>query len=123
MTNSLQDKGLSKIRFAQQELCKQYASEYVESSLEMIVGLSLGVQQDEFPIHGLRHPIEKGTTGWYIWHGDYSDDPEFFQPVHVRHLIKQDSLVLKYLGLAPGWRFLMAPDYEDVWQDLSLLDV
>jgi hypothetical protein len=27
----------------------------------------------------------------------------------------------KYLGLAPGWRFLIAPGYEDVWFDEILL--
>ncbi|OLT22119.1 hypothetical protein BJF81_13360 [Ornithinimicrobium sp. CNJ-824] len=25
------------------------------------------------------------------------------------------------LGVAPGWRFLIAPGYEDVWCDPSLL--
>jgi hypothetical protein len=29
---------------------------------------------------------------------------------------------MKYLGLAAGWRFLFAPNYEDVWQDKSLLE-
>ena len=28
---------------------------------------------------------------------------------------------LPYLGLAPGWRFLIAPGYEDVWYDEKLL--
>ena len=31
--------------------------------------------------------------------------------------------VLPYLALPPGWRFLLAPDYQDVWFDESLLDV
>lgn len=26
------------------------------------------------------------------------------------------------LGLAEGWRFLIAPGHEDVWYDASLLD-
>ena len=28
--------------------------------------------------------------------------------------------IKKYLGLAPGWRFLIAGDYEDVWFDERL---
>jgi hypothetical protein len=28
-----------------------------------------------------------------------------------------------YLALPPGWRFLIAPDYEDVWFDESLLHI
>jgi hypothetical protein len=27
------------------------------------------------------------------------------------------------LGLPPGWRFLIAPGYLDVWYDASLLDI
>jgi len=30
---------------------------------------------------------------------------------------------MKYLGLAPGWRFLVAPNYEDVWEDYDLLKI
>jgi hypothetical protein len=29
---------------------------------------------------------------------------------------------VKYFGLEPGWRFLLAPGYEDVWYDATLLD-
>ncbi len=29
--------------------------------------------------------------------------------------------VLPYLGLPPGWRFLVAPGYVDVWEDPALL--
>jgi hypothetical protein len=28
--------------------------------------------------------------------------------------------VLRFLGLPPGWRFLLAGHYEDVWQDEAL---
>ena len=30
--------------------------------------------------------------------------------------------VLPYLSLPPGFRFLIAPDYEDVWEDAALLE-
>jgi hypothetical protein len=32
-----------------------------------------------------------------------------------------NSKYKKYLGLALGWRFLIAPEYEDVWYDTNLL--
>lgn len=64
------------------------------------------------------------TTGWYIWAGEeFSTDPDFFVPLHVKHLNEWCPVVLKYLSLAPGWRFLVTNDYEDVWQDKSLLDI
>ena len=44
-------------------------------------------------------------------------------PRHVSHLRDRLPEVEQYLGLAPGWRFLITPDYEDVWFDESLLNV
>jgi hypothetical protein len=69
-------------------------------------------------------PPAGDTTGWYIWAGDHlSDDPTFFVPLHVEHLDEWAPQVLKFLGLAPGWRFLVAGEYEDVWYDPNLLRV
>lgn len=74
------------------------------------------------PLNGLRHPPEAGTCGWYIWGGEEpSDAPEFFQPLHVEHLAARCPAALPYLGLPPGYRFLLAPGREDVWFDGSLL--
>ena len=75
-----------------------------------------------FPINGLRHPPEGDTTGWYIWAGEeLSEDPDFFVPLHFEHLAEWCPGVTKFLALPPGWRFLTAPDHEDVWFDVSLL--
>lgn len=76
------------------------------------------------PINGLRHPPAGRTCGWYIWAGEVlSDDPDFFLSRHLDHLgpIVQD--LERYLELPPGWRFLIAPHYEDVWFDESLLKI
>ena len=75
------------------------------------------------PVHGLRHPPEGDTTGWYIWSGEFLEDPDFFEPFHVAHLSKDVPLVVPYLALPPGWRFLLAGGHEDVWHDESLLKV
>ena len=63
------------------------------------------------------------TTVWYIWAGEYSSESDFFVPLHVDHLIDWCPIVIKYLALAPGWRFLLTDDYEDVWLDDSLLEI
>ena len=107
----------------QQRLCEKYQSVFVNSPLELKVGISLSVKEGVLPIHGLRHPLEGDTTGWYIWSGDFSDDPNFFKPVLVKDLKNWNRSLVKYLGLAPGWRFLFTYDYEDVWEDLSLLNI
>ena len=52
-----------------------------------------------------------------------SDAPDYFKPLHVEHLKEWCPEVEKYLGLGPGWRVLIAGEYEDVWYDESLLDI
>jgi hypothetical protein len=64
------------------------------------------------------------TNGWYIWAGEeLRRDPDFFEPLHVSHLAEWCPAVTRFLALAPGWRFLIAPDHEDIWFDASLLDL
>ncbi|MGB1207094.1 MAG: immunity protein Imm33 domain-containing protein [Chitinophagales bacterium] len=105
----------------QKQICQKYGAEYVESPLNEKVGISLEVLKGKVPIHGLRHSITESTTGWYIWAGEYSEKDDFFQPYCIKHLKKKCPWIMKYLGLAPSWRFLVTPDYEDVWQDKELL--
>jgi hypothetical protein len=82
------------------------------------VGLSHNVRTGAMPINGVRCRPEAGTTGWYIWAGEtMSEDPDFFEPLHTEHLAERCPDVLPFLELPPGWRFLVAPGYEDVWFD------
>jgi len=86
------------------------------------VGVSRLVHAGATPINGLRHQPTADTSGWFIWAGEeLVDDPDFFVPLHAEHLADWCPQVLPYLALPPGWRFLLAPDYEDVWQDEALL--
>ena len=91
----------------------------------MKVGVALNIKSSTIPINGWRHALTEDTTGWYLFagEGDPSPDPDFFVPLHVEHLAEWRPEVLKFLGLPPGWRFLTDGDYEDVWEDLSLLDI
>ena len=111
-------------RTEQNDICEKYHTHFVESELNFKVGISANIISGARPLNGLRHPIEAGTTGWYIWAGeDFSTDSDFFMPLHVQHLIDICPMVMKYLGLPPGWRFLITEDYEDVWQDEELLNI
>ena len=87
------------------------------------LGISTSALSGDRPIHGLRHPPEGDTCGWYVWAGEYSDEADFFAPMHVEHLVEALPFVAPYLSLPPGWRFLLADDHEDVWEDKALLDV
>jgi hypothetical protein len=106
----------------QRQICRRFGAEFVEAPEHLKVGIASNVRAGLMPLNGLRHPPEADTTGWYIWAGeDLSTEPDFFQPLHVAHLVEWCPPVLKYLGLAPGWRFLIDGEYEDVWFDPALL--
>lgn len=107
----------------QRSLCARYAADLLESPGHLRVGIARNVRDGVQPLNGLRHPPEGDHTGWYLWAGeDFSDDLDFFVSLHVSHLEDWCPSVLPYLGLAPGWRFLIDDrGYEDVWHDPSLL--
>jgi hypothetical protein len=105
------------------ETCAKYGANYVPAPSHLKAGVARNVKDGLLPINGLRLQPEEGTTGWFIWAGgEMSQDPDFFVPLHVSHLDEWSARVMRFLGLPPGWRFLVANDYEDVWEDKSLLD-
>ncbi len=108
---------------AQKTLCMNFGADYVPFDAALKIGISRDFHSRTFPINGLRHPPIGDTSGRYIWSGErYSEDPGFFVAIHAAHIADRCSEAAKYLGLGPGWRFLFAPRYEDVWFDQSLLN-
>lgn len=108
---------------AQRQVCARWEAAFTPSPPGLKVGIAENVRSGIVPINGLRHPPANGTTGWYIWAGEtLSDADDFFLPLHVEHLAEWCPAVLPYLGLPPGWRFLIADGYEDLWFDPGLLD-
>src|SRR5262245_41769111 len=105
-------------------ICKKWGASYIPALEEQIIGVSKNIRQNAGPINGLRHPLVGKTCGWYIWlGGEIPLDDDFFEPLHVKHVAECRPEVSRFLGLAPGWRFLLASDYEDVWFDKSLLEM
>jgi hypothetical protein len=108
----------------EQEVCRKYGARWFEAPLHRKVGIAPNVRSGLLPINGLRHPPEGDTTGGYIWAGEeLKTDPDFFVPLDVEHLGDWCPVILPYLGLPPGWRFLVAGSSEDVWFDPTLLEV
>ena|SRR5579884_511890 len=106
----------------QREICRVYSADFVGCDQHAKVGIALHTIS-QLPINGLRHPPENGTTGWYIWGGlKFSDHSDFFQPMHVEHLVEYLPKVIDFLGLPPGYRFLIDGDYVDIWFDNALLN-
>ncbi len=108
----------------QKELCQKYLTEYWPLDLNSRLGVSVNFFSRGLPLNGLRHPPEGDTNGWYLWAGEVlSQADDFFQPLHAKHLMEKCPEVLRYLGLLPGWRFLIANECEYVWYDEELLRI
>jgi hypothetical protein len=107
----------------QHATCDRYNVDWVYADIELKIGIADNVLTDVIPINGMRHQVEKGTTGWYIWSGEnFSMNSDFFKPFCVKHLIELKPEIIKYLGLPPGYRFLVDNiGFEDIWEDKKLL--
>ena len=103
---------------AQWEVCDRFGAVLARVGGAHKLGVSRGVLTGGVPTNGVRLSPERGTCGWYIWDGEeFSTDPDFFVVLHVSHLVERRPDIAPYLGLPPGWRFLLAPSYKDVWFD------
>lgn len=112
------------ILLAQHATCARHSAACWPVDPASKVGVNTNLRSGLRPVNGLRHPPEGDTCGWYLWAGeDLTEDPNFFVPLHAIHLVSWCPLLLPYLALPPGWRFLLADGYEDVWFDPDLLSV
>ena len=106
----------------QKEICTTHNSTWKPINKKLNVGASANL--DKSPINGLRQPCEKGTTGWFIWTGEYSEANDFFQPICTEHLLQKRPDIIKYLGLDIGFRFLADRNgYEDIWFGENLKNI
>jgi hypothetical protein len=114
------------IYLEQQKICKKNGLDWNPVDREMMVAINNSLLKITNPINGLRHPEQGKIDGWYLWSGLEipQENNNFFSPVCVDHLVDMKPIVLKYLGLPPGWRFQIDDQgYEDVWFDKTLLDI
>jgi hypothetical protein len=108
---------------AQRALCTRVGSPLLAVGGNEKMGVSRSaLDVANWPLKGVRHRPEAGTCGWYVFAGTYSEDPNFYQPMHAQHLLDVRPEVAEYLGMSPGWAFVIAPGYEDVWQDDDFLE-
>ena len=107
----------------QRLLCERYGADPMAPDPDEKVGIALSSAGGRPHVwNGIRHLPAGGTCGWYLWPGEVlSKDDDFFSPLCARHLPKYCPQILKYLALPPGWRFLFAPGYEDVWFDEDMV--
>lgn len=112
----------------QPPICEQFKVRPVPADPELNCGVARNVingayaSAGEYPLTGVRHPPMNGTSGWYVWAGDYSDADDFFVPVHTLHLEHYCPELVPYLALPPGWWIELAPGHEDAGYDTALLE-
>ena len=112
------DKNFSKL---QRLLCQEHSAEFLAVPRDSKLGFASSTD-GRSPANGLRHPAIGDTNGWYIWFGqEFSTEPDFFVPLHTAHVYEAHPELIRLLGLAPGYRFLLAGTYLDVWFDPMLL--
>lgn len=119
MNSDFPDSGLRQLQL---DLCTKHGVSPVDVAAPEKVGISQNIRSGELPINGLRLKPENGTSGWLFWRGrEMSLAPDFFVPLHAEHLASWCPVVLPFLLLPPGWRFLVAHEHVDAWFDASLL--
>lgn len=107
----------------QQVVCQRFKAPYVPCAPELTVGIARNVKNGVRPLNGLRLPQDEANSCWYIWAGDQlSLAPDFFVTLPVSELAQWAPLVIPYLGLPPGWRFVVTEHHEDAWEDTELID-
>lgn len=114
------------IQQQQKAVCDKFGIPWMPAEMDSLVAFNDSLFSLTMPINGLRHPKHGNLDGWYLWSGDdiTQADDNFFKPLHVKHLIDRQPLVLKYLGLPAGWKFQIDnKGYEDVWFDQSVLKI
>lgn len=102
------------LRAQQDAVCARYGLHAVEPEDMVAVAMStLG----RMPVYGTRIALSEGdNVGWFFHCGEYSDAADFYQPLHAAHLLTYLPLVLPYLRLPPGARFIIDDTGdEDVW--------
>ncbi len=70
------------------------------------------------PVYGVRLEAAPGAVEWFLWCGEHRDDVDFYAPYHAKHLVEMLPLVVPYLALEPGFKFIVDDaGYEDVWRE------
>lgn len=103
----------NKIAEEQRKICCKHGSKYMpllDNDLVAVATDTLGAM----PINGMRYISKKNdNVSWYIYCGEFSNEADFFKPLHLSHLIDILPNVLPYLSLDEGYGFVI--EYEDVW--------
>ncbi len=70
----------------QKHICKKFNSKFVKPSENETVAIALD-SLGKIPITGIRNILEEGeNVSWFFYCGEFSEDDDFFKPMHISHL-------------------------------------
>ena len=99
----------------QKMVCAKYCAPFHACADDERVGVAVTTLKCE-PIYGVRRTNEDGSACWYIWGGPRSTATDFYQPLCAGHISDLIPMVLPYLALPPGYKFIIDRNgFEDVW--------
>uniref|UniRef100_UPI00406D35E3 immunity protein Imm33 domain-containing protein n=1 Tax=Acinetobacter sp. D009 TaxID=3138069 RepID=UPI00406D35E3 len=103
---------------AQKCNCMKFNSKFVQPSKNEMVAVALD-SLGKIPNTGIRNVLEEGENiSWFFYCGEFSEDDDFFKPIHISHLENYLPEVIPYLALEEGFRFVIDKQgYEDVWKE------
>ena len=105
----------------QKDICKRFGATHFACSDDQFVYFALE-SKGYLPVNGERVRGKGEESGWYIWCGAHKKDSEaFFQKVSVYELSEMVPLAYAFLGLPPGFKFLIAGGHQRAWLDENLL--
>lgn len=100
-----------------EEICLRHASKYCplhEDTMVAFAATTIG----QNPIYGVRLEADAGKIEWFIWCGEHNERVDFYAPYHARHMRELFPIVIPYLSLEPGYKFIIDDaGYEDVWRE------
>ncbi|WP_426203944.1 immunity protein Imm33 domain-containing protein [Pseudomonas sp. TWP3-1] len=98
----------------QNAVCEKYGMSVLPP--EDMVAIAIG-SLGNTPIYGTRIRLpDGGNVSWFIHCGTHSTAIDFYQPICIEHLPDMLPLVMKYLCLPTGAKFIIdIQGYEDVW--------
>lgn len=63
----------------QKQVCARHQASFLHCDLSLKLGVSRDVKSRLRPISGLRLKQENGTSGWFIWVGEFQESSDFFR--------------------------------------------
>jgi len=108
---------------AQQEVCARNGVVHVAVPQHAHVNVTSKLLEGTHFVYGLRLAPTDDRTGWFFWTEELFPPLPRFSAIQVAEFEERWPEVIKFLGLPPGWRFVVdGYGYEREWEDRSFLN-